>query len=70
MKYRENAIKICVIIADAPPHGLGKGSDGFPNGNPNGHDPIVIARKMAKLGIILYVIACEPALSKHKGMLY
>ena len=68
LKYRENAIKICVIIADAPPHGLNQGgNDGFPKGNPLGHDPIKVAKQMAKLGIILYVVACEPSLSKYKG---
>ena len=68
LKYRDNAIKICVIIADAPPHGLNQGgNDGFPNGNPLGHDPIKIAKQMAKLGIISYVVACEPSLSKYKG---
>eukprot|EP00483_Globobulimina_turgida_P000318 UN00318 len=67
LTYRKNAIKICVIIADAPPHGLGCSGDGFPNGNPNGHDPVKIAKKMAELGIILYVVACEPSLSGFKG---
>lgn len=67
LNYRKNAIKICVIIADAPPHGLGCSGDGFPNGNPNGHDPIKIAKQMAELGIILYVVACEPSLSGFKG---
>jgi len=65
--YRKNAIKICVIIADAPPHGLGCSGDGFPNGNPNGHDPVKIAKEMAEKGIILYVVACEPSLSGYKG---
>eukprot|EP00486_Rosalina_sp_Unknown_P006399 CAMPEP_0201575258 /NCGR_PEP_ID=MMETSP0190_2-20130828/20337_1 /ASSEMBLY_ACC=CAM_ASM_000263 /TAXON_ID=37353 /ORGANISM="Rosalina sp." /LENGTH=418 /DNA_ID=CAMNT_0048004651 /DNA_START=137 /DNA_END=1393 /DNA_ORIENTATION=+ len=67
LTYRKNAIKIAVIIADAPPHGLGCSGDGFPNGNPNGHDPIKIANQMAELGIILYVVACEPSLSGFKG---
>eukprot|EP01083_Nonionella_stella_P042875 115730_1 len=65
--YRKNAIKICVLIADAPPHGLGCSGDGFPNGNPNGHDPVQIAKEMAELGIILYVVACEPSLSGYAG---
>ena len=32
LNWRGNATKICVHIADAPPHGLGQGGDGFPNG--------------------------------------
>jgi len=67
LEYRKNAIKICVIIADAPPHGIGVSGDGFPNGNPNGHDPVKIAQKMAERGIILYVVACEPSLSGFAG---
>merc|ERR1719251_466293 len=65
--YRKNAIKICVIIADAPPHGLGCSGDGFPNGNPNGYDPVKMAKEMAERGIILYVVACEPSLSGYAG---
>jgi len=67
LDYRKNAIKICVLIADAPPHGIGVSGDGFPNGNPNGHDPVKIAQAMAELGIILYVVACEPSLSGYAG---
>lgn len=67
VNYRKNAIKICVLIADAPPHGLGCSGDGFPNGNPNGYDPVKIAKEMAERGIILYVVACEPSLSGYAG---
>jgi len=67
LDYRKNAIKICVLIADAPPHGIGVSGDGFPNGNPNGHDPVKIAQEMAERGIILYVVACEPSLSGYTG---
>merc|ERR1719334_2574248 len=54
-------------VAEAPPHGIGVSGDGFPNGNPNGHDPVKIAQKMAERGIILYVVACEPSLSGYAG---
>lgn len=67
LNYRKNAIKICVLIADAPPHGLGCSGDGFPNGNPNGYDPVKLAKEMAERGIILYVVACEPSLSGYLG---
>merc|ERR1719150_1173209 len=67
LDYRKDAIKICVLIADAPPHGIGVSGDGFPNGNPNGHDPVKIAQEMAERGIILYVVACEPSLSGYAG---
>jgi hypothetical protein len=33
LTWREEAVKVCILIADAPPHGLGGGcGDGFPNG--------------------------------------
>ena len=65
--WRENAIKIVILIADAPPHGTGVGGDGFPLGDPSGRDPIEIANEMALKGIILHVVACEPTLSSHKN---
>jgi hypothetical protein len=66
LSYRPNATKFVIIIADAPPHGVGEGGDGFPNGDPNGLDPVVIAHDMLKRGIVLYVAACEPALSQYQ----
>ena len=33
LDWRADSTKVCVFIADAPPHGLGRDcSDGFPNG--------------------------------------
>lgn len=42
MAWRPNATKMVVIIADAPPHGIGEHGDGFPEGSPCGspdHSP-------------------------------
>ncbi|CUA71102.1 hypothetical protein RSOLAG22IIIB_09314 [Rhizoctonia solani] len=61
--WNEKATKVAVLITDAPPHGLGEESDGFPNGCPCGHDPLQMADEMLNAGITLYVIACEPELS-------
>lgn len=58
---------MAVLIADAPPHGIGEYGDGFPNGSPDQADPLQIARQMATAGIPLFMIACEPGLS---GYLY
>jgi hypothetical protein len=65
LSWREGAAKVIVLIADAPPHGLGESGDGFPNGDPDGLDPLVIAREMANLGIAIYSVGCEPALSHY-----
>mmetsp|Transcript_20320 Transcript_20320/g.47479 ORF Transcript_20320/g.47479 Transcript_20320/m.47479 type:complete len:417 (-) Transcript_20320:97-1347(-) len=58
LEYRPDAAKFVVVVADAPPHGLGCGGDGFPNGCPLGHDPLDIARGLAKKGITLYSVVC------------
>ena len=36
MDWRPNATKMVVLIADAPPHGIGEHGDGFPEGSPCG----------------------------------
>jgi hypothetical protein len=33
LKWRDDAVKVVILISDAPPHGLGADYDGFPNGN-------------------------------------
>lgn len=69
LAWRPNAAKVVILIADAPPHGLGENGDGFPGGDPDGRDPIVIANSMASKGITIYPVACEPAISSYKNAL-
>eukprot|EP01060_Flectonema_neradi_P005228 TRINITY_DN1346_c0_g1_i1.p1 TRINITY_DN1346_c0_g1~~TRINITY_DN1346_c0_g1_i1.p1 ORF type:complete len:599 (+),score=61.45 TRINITY_DN1346_c0_g1_i1:97-1893(+) len=74
-RFRDNAAKVVILIADAPPHGVvpqtGKihemDVDDYPEGDPSGHDPVDIARKMAARGITFHVVAVEPFLSKYRG---
>ncbi|KAF8960694.1 hypothetical protein BDZ97DRAFT_1289607 [Flammula alnicola] len=66
LEWAENAVKLVILITDSPPHGLGEVGDGF-NESPDQNDPLDIARQMAERGITLFVIACEPALSKYKN---
>ncbi|KAF8827533.1 hypothetical protein HHX47_DHR4000374 [Lentinula edodes] len=54
MDWREHASRMVVLIADAPPHGIGEYGDGFDEGSPDGYDPLQIARQMASRGITLY----------------
>jgi len=63
LDWRPNATKVCVLISDAPPHGLGESGDGFANGCPDGRDPLKICREMAGRGIVVYAVAVEPILS-------
>lgn len=55
-----------MLIADAPPHGLEPSGDGFPNCDPEGRDPLAIAREMAAHGITVYAVGCEPALGAYR----
>ncbi|VDB91435.1 unnamed protein product [Peniophora sp. CBMAI 1063] len=65
MDWRPMASKMIVLIADAPPHGIGEYGDGFDDGSPDGNDPLQLAREMAAQGITLFFVACEPALSSY-----
>lgn len=65
MEWRPDATKMVVLIADAPPHGIGEYGDGFEDGSPDGYDPLQVARTMASRGITLFFVACEPALSGY-----
>jgi hypothetical protein len=62
LSWRPDVIKICVIIADAPPHGLGCSccsGDSMPTGEPEGRDPLSIAYAMGRAGIRIYSIGCN-----------
>lgn len=66
LSWRENSTKICILISDAPPHGLSPNGDSFPQGCPAGIDPIDVAKKMAQKGIILYCVGVEPPILPYK----
>jgi hypothetical protein len=64
LPWRSEAAKICILISDAPPHGLDPNGDSFPSGCPAGHDPLTIVRKMAEKNITLYTVGVEPPIRK------
>lgn len=66
LSWDTSAVKIAVLVADAPPHGLMSSGDRWPNGDPLGIDPIKMAYRMAKLGIALYSVGCEPSILPYK----
>jgi hypothetical protein len=66
LSWRSESTKICILIADAPPHGLDPSGDGFPNGCPDGLDPVQIVREMAEKHITLYSVGVEPPISTYK----
>ncbi|KAG1769113.1 hypothetical protein EV702DRAFT_705177 [Suillus placidus] len=66
--WEDKATKVVVLITDSPPHGIGEDGDSFPQGCSHQIDPLRIATRMRKVGITLYMIACEPTLSQdYKG---
>lgn len=68
--FRKDAIKIVVLISDAPPHGLGDHGDGFPDGCPCGHDPhALVADAFRSREIVVYSVGCEPAIQGNTAML-
>ena len=66
LDYRQRATKICIWIGDARPHGLHEADDQIPEGCPNNHDPVAICHEMARKGIILYCVGCEPSLRIYR----
>ncbi|WWC88306.1 uncharacterized protein L201_003214 [Kwoniella dendrophila CBS 6074] len=65
LEWRQEAAKMVVLVADAPPHGIGESGDQIKGGDPDGHDPLVIARTMAQNGITFFMVACEDTLSGY-----
>ena len=66
LSWRPEATKICVLISDAPPHGLDPNNgDGFPQGDPSGVDPIKTVREMAEKQITLYAVGVEPPIGRR-----
>jgi hypothetical protein len=65
LRWRPNAAKISILITDAPPHGLVPSEDNsFPNGT--AIDPIEVAHELARKGIPIYTVGCEPSIIPYK----
>jgi len=63
--WNTNATKVAVLITDSPPHGTKEPGDAWPDKCPCQKDPLRLATRMFRMGITLYVIACEPTLSQY-----
>ena len=63
MDWNEDSVKVAILIADAPFHGLfGVSGDRLPKGCPKHNDPFEIVHKMAARSITLYFVGCGPSL--------
>jgi len=65
LDYRDTATKVCVLIADAPPHGLeDSNGDSYPDGDPS-VELLSVCRQFVTLGVRLYSVGCEPAINNY-----
>jgi len=69
IEWRPEAAKQVVIMADAGPHGLGEGHS-FPDGDPDGKDPLSIAKEMMSLGIIVYSVVTTSSPSQKTSWFF
>eukprot|EP00727_Mastigamoeba_balamuthi_P011101 m51a1_g6613 hypothetical protein (1277) ;mRNA; f:23176-27645 len=57
--WRAGASKTAVLIADAPPHGVGVPGDSFPEGCPCGQDWLEQVQGCREMGIVVHAVACK-----------
>jgi len=65
LSWRKSAVKIAVLISDAPPHGLDPSRGSGPQVAIT-YDPIKEATNLAKQGVTLYSVGCEPAIVPYR----
>jgi hypothetical protein len=61
LHWRPHAVKMLVIITDAPPHGYGNADDSYKEGDPSGLDPFALVDSLAKDGVNIYTVGVEPS---------
>ena len=52
--------------ASVPCSAVGERGDGFPNGAPTGVDPLLVLDDLSRLGVCVYPVGCQPALSQYR----
>jgi len=65
LSWRQSAVKIAVLISDAPPHGLDSSYGSGPQVATT-YDPIKEATRLAKQGVTLYSVGCEPDIVPYR----
>jgi len=57
LSWDMEATRLCILITDAPPHGLGGHSyDAYPTGDPDGNDVFKNAHSLGCGGVAIYVV--------------
>jgi len=63
--FRKDSLKICILISDAPPHGLIANST-FCESCPGENDAMEVLRELHRMEIILYCVGVEPSVSSSR----
>lgn len=58
LDFRPGAARVCIWIADAPPHGVDPRGDGFPDGCPCKHHWYTQAECAREMGIVIHAVLC------------
>ncbi len=67
LDWRRDAARAVVWFGDAPPHGVDRHNDGFPEGCPCGNHWYTQAESLREMGIAVYAVGCLPNLSHYAG---
>ena len=69
LKWRKHAMRLAILLGDAPPHGYGWGGDRWPEGCPCGENAESTAAHLEGANIIMYSIGLNeyPNLAKSFG---
>ncbi|KAH3762186.1 von Willebrand factor type A domain protein [Pelomyxa schiedti] len=59
LNWRADSAKTAVLIADAPPHGVGGAGDAHPKGCPCGEDWLEQVESCREMGITIHTVACS-----------
>lgn len=67
LEWRPQAVRVAVLVGDAPPHGVEPHGDAFPEGCPCGRHWYVQAESCREMGISVHAVGCLPGLRGFVG---
>jgi hypothetical protein len=59
LKWRRHALRLAVLVGDAPPHGIGSPGDAFADGCPCGETSESVTAAVEARGITLYALSLQ-----------
>jgi hypothetical protein len=69
LQWRPHALRLAVLIGDAPPHGVGCGGDGFPRGCPCGETIDSVTAAVEETRVTLYALGLTQCVHDSFGRL-